>query len=620
MGDDNVPSWESIGTNAVATAAGTYIGNKLSPSPSAQANLASWNRQGGGLGAYGALGTGGNGYSLVEGTPSVGSAGYAYLDNGSALRSYGLNYYAGTRAIDAAIGSDALTNTPQGNVRVEDVQWSGSDGSLGYGGIGFPMRPVAIPYTAEPIPTLSSADVTANQAGIIDEHYDPIWARQQAALAAQASEMDAANQQRLSDFFNDQQLHIVGTPIYALSGAAKEAVNGAKWLGHALWAGGELQASKYAAFGAAARGDLRGIDAADRLGAQAIADATRPVAPVFQVSEFEHAAAFGVAPFNPEEAVVAGMSFVERVASGLSGVTRVGASVDGMMAARGGFEAAEGAVAPAAFGSADRFGVLASAERDSIPLSEVQAAQDARMEATMAGAYDAEGVSVSWANERAVSQVGARGIVPDTVITSGGQADLAQYAQLKAFYAAQDPGYVSQATQIQNVSTFQTLGVDNAVAQGYLATPSGQNMLNALWAADPSASDAAIYARAIDQLSTGAALPDAQVVTTPLVKIVPEGAGVGPNSPFFTTPEELTRAAQSGMTLADYFGLPLKSESATYSIYQISPTQPAGVFVNQLAPTIELGGLIQRSGGGVQYIVPNRKLWSDPALIGTTHN
>ncbi|WP_448102748.1 hypothetical protein [Luteibacter jiangsuensis] len=361
LGDDRVASWESIGTNAVATAAGTYIGNTLSPGPSAQANLAAWNRQGGGLSAYGALDAGGNGYSLVEGTASS-AGGYAYLDNGNALRSYGLNYYAGTRAIDAAIGSDALTTTPQGNVRVEDVQWSGSDGSLGYGGIGFPMRPVAIPYTAEPIPTLSSANVTANPAGVIDEHYDPVWARQQAALAAQASEMDAANQQRLSDFFNDQALHIVGAPIYALSGAAKEAVNGAKSLGHTLWAGGEFQAAKYAAFGAAARGDLRGIDAADRLGAQALADASTPVAPVFQVSAFEHAAAFGVPPFNPEEAAVAGMSFVERMASGLSGVARAGASVDSIVAARGGFEAAEGAMAPTMASDLEGFGIAARYE------------------------------------------------------------------------------------------------------------------------------------------------------------------------------------------------------------------------------------------------------------------
>ncbi|WP_448102750.1 RES domain-containing protein [Luteibacter jiangsuensis] len=421
LGDDNVPSWESIGTNAVATAAGTYIGNKLSPGPSAQANLAAWNRQGGGLSAYGALDAGGNGYSLVEGTASS-AGGYAYLDNGNALRSYGLNYYAGTRAIDAAIGSDALTTTPQGNVRVEDVQWSGSDGSLGYGGIGFPMRPVAIPYTAEPIPTLSSANVTANPAGVIDEHYDPVWARQQAALAAQASEMDAANQQRLSDFFNDQALHIVGAPIYALSGAAKEAVNGAKSLGHTLWAGGEFQAAKYAAFGAAARGDLRGIDAADRLGAHALADASTPVAPVFQVSAFEHAAAFGVAPFNPEEAAVAGMSFVERVASGLRGSAdlatgingaRSGGYAEGMLLAQGGVDVAEGALTSTTASSVDRLGVTTNAGRESVPVTEAQLEQLANAESGLAAAYG-DSPTIRWSETSPGAVDESRRIVPNT--------------------------------------------------------------------------------------------------------------------------------------------------------------------------------------------------------------
>uniref|UniRef100_UPI000AFAFE0F hypothetical protein n=1 Tax=Frateuria defendens TaxID=2219559 RepID=UPI000AFAFE0F len=205
-------------------------------------------------------------------------------------------------------------------------------------------------------------------------------------------------------------------------------------------------------------------------------------------------------------------------------------------------------------------------------------------------------------------------------VVSGGEADTEQYAKLKAFYAEQDAGYISQTSQVQGVKTFQTLGVDSATAQNYLATQPGQNMLSALWAADPSASSAQIYARAMDQLSSGATLPQMGVVSTPLVKVVPQGVGVSPYSPFFTTMEELGRASQSGRTVADYFGLPLNSESTTYSIYQISPAQPAGVFINQVAPATEFGGLIQRAGGGVQYIVPNRGLWSDPVLIGSMHN
>jgi LysM repeat protein len=201
-----------------------------------------------------------------------------------------------------------------------------------------------------------------------------------------------------------------------------------------------------------------------------------------------------------------------------------------------------------------------------------------------------------------------------------GAATEGSLKQLAAEYAAQDSGYVSRATQIQKVSTFEAQGLDAAAARSYLLGTEGKNLTSALWAADPAASARAIQLRAVDMLATGAELPTQQILSSPLVKIVPEGQSVSSYSPFFTTQSEVARITASGQTMADALGLPLSSEAPQYSLFEIKPLQPAGVFQSTVAPTTELGGLIGRTGGAQQYVVPNRALWSEPRLIGTVPN
>ncbi len=41
------------------------------------------------------------------------------------------------------------------------------------------------------------------------------------------------------------------------------------------------------------------------------------------------------------------------------------------------------------------------------------------------------------------------------------------------------------------------------------------------------------------------------------------------------------------------------------------------VYTSVIAPTEELDGLFQTSGGGVQFIIPDRKLFTSPELIGS---
>ncbi|MHA6129916.1 hemagglutinin repeat-containing protein [Pseudomonas fluorescens group sp. PF-1] len=178
----------------------------------------------------------------------------------------------------------------------------------------------------------------------------------------------------------------------------------------------------------------------------------------------------------------------------------------------------------------------------------------------------------------------------------------------------------THTAEIDSVSTFKTYGVDRRTADSYLSTFQGQQLLRELGAADPTADISKIYARAVDQLGSGSGTPKLLTTNSPLVKIVPQGQTVSPYSPFFTTAADLNAASKSGYSLADYFGLPVRSEAQLYDIYQISPSGPATVFVSKVAPTTELGGLVSRPGGAIQYVVPNRASWSLPTHIGTIGN
>jgi hypothetical protein len=191
---------------------------------------------------------------------------------------------------------------------------------------------------------------------------------------------------------------------------------------------------------------------------------------------------------------------------------------------------------------------------------------------------------------------------------------------MREYYAKQDPDFVSVEDQIKKVKTFQTKGLSNEQIESFLNTSDGEKLLSKLQAAAPDADATTIYSRAFDQVASGSTIPEVRLIDSPLVKIVPEGQGVSPYSPFFTTHEELKAAASSGRTLADSFGLPLSSESTTYSIYEMAPLKPTEVFVSKVAPTSELGGAISRTGESLQYLTPNRGEWGVPKLIGTTSN
>ncbi len=222
-------------------------------------------------------------------------------------------------------------------------------------------------------------------------------------------------------------------------------------------------------------------------------------------------------------------------------------------------------------------------------------------------------LSVSAIDDVLLSMTGVRGgkAVVDAVLEVLAKSQSAKkLATLRTTYAA----------EIDSVSTFKTSGIDRATADHYLETAEGRELLSQLIAADPSADLSNIVMRAVGQLTSGSGAPKMLITNSPLVKIVPKGDGVSPYSPFFTTEADLKAASKSGYSLADYFGLPIKSDSPVYDVYKISPSVPSPVFVSKVAPTTELGGLMTRPGGATQYIVPNRGPWSAPELVGTIRN
>lgn len=202
-------------------------------------------------------------------------------------------------------------------------------------------------------------------------------------------------------------------------------------------------------------------------------------------------------------------------------------------------------------------------------------------------------------------------------------------AMLLAVLAGTMPAAIAQdvaalrsehASAIDDLSTFKTIGLQRPAIDGWLEGGEGQQFLDQLRAADPAAPAETIYARAVEQLASGAALPTVSPIDAPLLKVVPHGQSVSPYSPYFTTSQQLQNGSGDCGTLADCFGLPLRSEAPLYDVYQVTPNGTVTVFVSPVAPTEELGGLVRRKGGALQYLLPNRKLWSTPVLVGTITN
>ena len=174
----------------------------------------------------------------------------------------------------------------------------------------------------------------------------------------------------------------------------------------------------------------------------------------------------------------------------------------------------------------------------------------------------------------------------------------------------------SGETAAASLAEFRPLGVAGAEAEAFLQTTTGRQMLAELRAGDPGASVETILNRANTLISSGSDLPTAMSSPSRLLKMIPEGpATPSAYTPFFTTQAELDRVLASGRNLSDAFGLPSASHARAFSVFEITPKQPATVFKSRIAPTSEYPGTIATHGGAEQVLVLNRKLFTDPVYV-----
>jgi len=176
------------------------------------------------------------------------------------------------------------------------------------------------------------------------------------------------------------------------------------------------------------------------------------------------------------------------------------------------------------------------------------------------------------------------------------------------------------SSEIATGESFMTHGVSKRSALDYLETPEGKIYLNHVRNASPNAKLETVFDRAVEQITSGLELPHMEVASDPLVKLTRLNGEISPYSAYLTKESEINEALASGRSLHDYFGLPAKSEAARYRLDEIRPLAPTEVFISHVAPTTELGGLITRSGGGEQYLVPNRKLFTSPVHLRDIDN
>jgi hypothetical protein len=178
------------------------------------------------------------------------------------------------------------------------------------------------------------------------------------------------------------------------------------------------------------------------------------------------------------------------------------------------------------------------------------------------------------------------------------------------------------ANEIDKIETFNPQGISKQAAKDYLDTEEGSLYWWRLSEASPNAPRQEIDRRAINQLMSGRELPRMETIEPDesLIKFVAEGSSPTDYSPFWARESQVNAAIAEGRNISEYFGLPIGSEAPRYSMYRITPEVPTQIFINTVAPTSELGGLVTKSGGAEQALVPNRKLFHEPVYVQSVEN
>jgi hypothetical protein len=179
------------------------------------------------------------------------------------------------------------------------------------------------------------------------------------------------------------------------------------------------------------------------------------------------------------------------------------------------------------------------------------------------------------------------------------------------------------AEAIFKSDTFEPRGASRQAALDYLNTDDGALYYwRVAESAAPGTPPDEIVTRAIGQLRTGLELPRMETIGTDevLVKFVAEGLDPSAHSPFWIRESEAKAAEDAGRNISEFFALPIKSEAPRYGMYRITPRFPTQVFITTVASTSELDGLVTKSGGAEQALVPNRQLFNGPVLVRLVDN
>jgi hypothetical protein len=179
------------------------------------------------------------------------------------------------------------------------------------------------------------------------------------------------------------------------------------------------------------------------------------------------------------------------------------------------------------------------------------------------------------------------------------------------------------ADQILKGNTFKPQGISEKAALTYLDTDDGAIYWSQVAEGFPPDTDSKfITERAVNQLKSGLELPRMETIGTDevLVKFVAEGFEPSGFSPYWARESAGNAAVEAGKNISQFYGLPISSEAPRYGMYRITPRFPTQVFITTVAPTSELDGLVTKSGGAEQALVPNRQLFNDPVLVRLVDN
>ncbi len=176
-------------------------------------------------------------------------------------------------------------------------------------------------------------------------------------------------------------------------------------------------------------------------------------------------------------------------------------------------------------------------------------------------------------------------------------------------------------TDVQIADSFVPLGLDQAEALEILRARSldgqpatlGESLLEALAQADRDLTDFGAEAIALRMLTAGTESPGALIVTNqPIVRLVPVGQEFTHEFSGWMFLDDYVELAESGRDVFDALSMPYLQHAPDYQPWIMLPgVDCATVFASEVAPAMQLDGIVQTSGGTQQVVVPDPSMFTE---------